>query len=883
MEKKSGKGTAADKPTRRAKTVAPITPQPEPADKKSIFPIVAIGASAGGLEAITRFLEHVPKDSGLAFVIIQHLDPTHVGMFPELLQRVTPMVVQQTKDRTKVKPDCVYVIPPNRDMSILHGVLHLFEPAEPRGLRLPIDFFFRSLAEDCWERSIGVILSGMGSDGTLGLRAIKEKGGLGLAQEPATAKFSGMPSSAIGFGVADIVAPVEELPDKILNYLQHIPPVKKTKSVIEDKELSALEKVVILLRDQTGNDFSLYKKSTLYRRIERRMGIHQIDSIATYVRYLQANPQELDLLFQELLIGVTNFFRDPTAWEKLKSEILPRLLADHPEKGVLRAWSAGCSTGEEAFSLAIVFKEALEQVHHQAPITLQIFATDLDRDAINKARQGFFPLNIAADVSAERLNRFFVKEETGYRIRKEIREMVTFAVQNVISDAPFTRLDILICRNLLIYLDVDTQKKLLPLFRYALKPGGVLFLGSAETLSTSSELFTPIDGKLRLFKCDKKAGHQDYISLPSSFFAVMPETYKEPMLVKSDNLQVLAEKLLLQKYSPAAVLVNDKGDIVYTSARTGKYLEPAVGKANLNIFAMARDGLRRDLYSAFQKALDQTDPVIQCNLVVGTNGGKQTVDLIIQKLDEPELRRMVMIIFKDVAASPLPEGKRRSSKSVPAESARIAELELDLQKTREDLQASYEEMQTSQEELKASNEELQSINEELQSTNDELTTSKEELQSLNEELQTVNAEQQSKVDELSHLNEDMMNLLNSTEIATIFLDKRRNLRRFTPGANKVFKLIPVDIGRPLTDIVNDLSYPELSKDVDDVLRTLCTVEKQIEARNGHWFSVRIMPYRTLADVIDGVVITLSDITATKRLEATLREEIQRCKLTEKEQ
>ena len=636
-----------------------------------------------------------------------------------------------------------------------------------------------------------------------------------------------------------------------------------------------MEKIVILLRDQTGNDFSLYKKSTLYRRIERRMGIHQIDSIATYVRYLQANPQELDLLFQELLIGVTNFFRDPAAWEKLQSEVMPRLLADHPVKGVLRAWSAGCSTGEEAFSLAIIFKEALERINHKAPITLQIFATDLDRDAINKARQGFFPLNIAADVSVERLNRFFVKEETGYRIRKEIREMVTFAVQNVISDAPFTRLDILICRNLLIYLDVDTQKKLLPLFRYSLKPGGVLFLGSAETLSTSSELFTPIDGKLRLFKCDKSAGHQDYISLPSSFFPVMPEIYKEPSLVKSDNLQALAERLLLQKFSPTAVLVNDKGDIVYTSARTGKYLEPAVGKANLNIFAMARDGLRRDLYSAFQRALDQTGPVIQRNLVVGTNGGKQTFDLIIQKLEEPELRKMVMVIFKDVDASTSPASKRRSSKSVPAENVRIAELELDLQKTREDLQASYEEMQTSQEELKASNEELQSINEELQSTNEELTTSKEELQSLNEELQTVNAEQQSKVDELSHLNEDMMNLLNSTEIATIFLDRRRNLRRFTPGANKVFKLIPGDVGRPLTDIVNDLDYPELSKDVDDVLRTLGSVEKQIATLNGQWFTLRIMPYRTLADVIDGVVITLNDITATKKLEETLRDVIRR--------
>ncbi|MGA7828280.1 MAG: chemotaxis protein CheB [Geobacteraceae bacterium] len=881
MKKNSGEDTGAAKPTKRAKPVASLVRQPKQKETNNQFPIVAIGASAGGLEAISDFLGQVPKNTGLAFVIIQHLDPTHVGMFPELLQRVTPMEVHQVKDKMRVLPNCVYVIPPDRDMSILHGVLHLFEPTEPRGLRLPIDFFFRSLAEDCREGSIGVILSGMGSDGTLGLRAIKEKGGLVLAQDPSLAKFNGMPSSAVGCGLADIVAAAEDLPGKILGYLKHASPAKKNKTLIEAKEVSALDKIAILLRDRTGNDFSLYKNSTLYRRIERRMGIHQIDSIATYVRYLQANSQEQDLLFKELLIGVTSFFRDPLAWEKLQSEVIPKLVAERSKQGVLRAWSAGCSTGEEAYSLAIVFKEVLERVKYEKPVTLQIFATDLDHDAIEKARQGFFPLNISADVSAERLNKFFVKEETGYRVRKEIREMVTFAVQNVISDAPFTNLDILICRNLLIYLDVETQKKLLPLFHYALIPGGVMFLGSAETLSTNSELFSLIDGKLRIFKCEKSCGRQEYISFPTTFLQLIPGGQKEAVVAKPDDLQALAEKLLLQKFSPPAVLVNEKGDIVYTSARTGKYLEPPVGKANLNIFAMAREGLRRDLFTVFQRALDQKDPVIQHNLVVGTNGGSQTIDLIIQKLDEPELRRYVMIIFKDVSPIQLPRSKRRSAKSSLDESARFTELETELQRTRENLQSSYEEMQTSQEELRAANEELQSVNEELQSTNEELTTSKEELQSLNEELQTVNAEQQAKVDELSHLNEDMMNLLNSTEIATIFLDRRCNLRRFTPGANKIFKLIPGDIGRPLTDIVNELRYPELSQDVDEVLRTLCTVEKQIEAMNGHWFSVRIMPYRTLADVIDGVVITLNDITITKKLEMELREEIQRNKRSAK--
>ncbi|HEY6007996.1 MAG TPA: chemotaxis protein CheB, partial [Geobacteraceae bacterium] len=401
-----------------------------------LFPIVGIGASAGGLEALEQFLRHVPEESGMAFVIVQHLDPTHKGIMPELLQRTTGMEVFQVRDRMRVKHDCVYVIPPNKDMSILHGVLHLFEPTAPRGLRLPIDFFLRSLAEDRQERSIGVILSGMGSDGTMGLRAIKEKAGVALVQEPASARFDSMPRSAIDAGLADIVAPAEDLPGKIIDYLRHALIISKTGLPLQEKDQSALEKVLILLRAKTGHDFSLYKKSTVYRRIERRMGIHQIDKIAAYVRYLQENSQEVELLFKELLIGVTSFFRDPPAWEQLQGEAIPAILADRPSGGVLRAWSAGCSTGEEAYSLAVSFKEALEQVKPRVSFTLQIFATDLDRDAIDKARQGVYPDNIAADVSPERLRRFFSKEENGYRVRKEIREMVTFATQNVIMDPP---------------------------------------------------------------------------------------------------------------------------------------------------------------------------------------------------------------------------------------------------------------------------------------------------------------------------------------------------------------------------------------------------------------------------------------------------------------
>jgi len=842
------------------------------------FPIVGIGASAGGLEALEQFLRHVPAGSGLALVIIQHLDPTHKGIMPELLQRATAMEVYQVKDRVKVLPNCVYVIPPNKDMSILHGVLHLFAPAAPRGLRLPIDFFLRSLAEDRQEHSIGVILSGMGSDGTMGLRAIKEKAGLALAQEPASAKFDSMPRSAIDAGLADLVAPAEELPGKIIDFLQHARVIAKTEGPLEAKDQSGLEKVVILLRAKTGQDFSLYKKTTTYRRIERRMGIHQIDRIATYVRYLQENPQEVELLFKELLIGVTSFFRDPAAWEQLQGEAIPALLASRPAGGVLRAWSAGCSSGEEAYSLAMAFKEALSQAKPAANFALQIFATDLDSDAIDKARQGIYPANIAADVSAERLRRFFVKEGPDYRIGKEIREMVTFATQNVIMDPPFTKLDILICRNLLIYLAPALQKKLLPLFHYSLNPGGVLFLGSAESLNTCTELFTPLHVKSRLFCRRETLLTTEPIAFPATFVPAHPGVAKESTPLKSAaNLQTLADQLLLQHFAPPAVLVNDKGDIVYISGRTGKYLEPAAGKANWNIFAMAREGLRFALGTAFQKALRQPEAVTVYGLKIEEGGGTQAVDITVQTVAEPkELRGMVMIVFNDVTTPPVKQAPGRSRKASAA-NARTLEVEQELRQLREELQTTREEMQSSQEELKSSNEELQSTNEELQSTNEELTTSREEMQSLNEELQTVNAEQQSKMDELTQTDNDMRNLLNSTEIITLFLDNNMHVRRFTNGANQLFKLLPGDVGRPISDISSNLLYPGMIEEAREVLRTLVFSEKQVAASNGLWFTVRIMPYRTMDDVIGGVVITFADITAAKTLETELREEIDRLK------
>ena len=843
------------------------------------FPIVGIGASAGGLEALELFLRHMPGASGVAFIIVQHLDPTHKGIMPELLQRVTGMKVLQVKDRMRVKPDCVYVIPPNKDMSILHGVLHLFEPSSPRGLRLPIDFFLRSLAEDRKEMSIGVILSGMGSDGTIGLRAIKEKAGVVLVQEPTTAKFDSMPRSAIEAGLADLIAPVDQLPEKILGYLRHARTIVKTELTLKEKDQSALEKILILLRARTGQDFSLYKRNTVYRRIERRMSIHQVDRIDSYVRYLQENPQEVELLFKELLIGVTGFFRDPDAWEHLQKEAISACLSSHPSGGILRAWSAGCSTGEEAYSLAIAFKEQLEQQRPKENFTLQIFATDLDRDAIDRARQGVYTANIAADVSPERLQRFFVKEDDShYRVGKEIREMVTFATQNIIMDPPFTKLDILICRNLLIYLTPELQKKLMPLFHYSLNPGGVLFLGSAESIGSFTGLFAPLNVKSRLFRRREVLAPTEPLAFPPSFIPAFHEVAKEIMMKPAVNLQSLADQLLLQHFSPPAVLVNDRGDILYINGRTGKYLEPAAGKANLSIFSMAREGLRFELGNAFQKALRNKEPVTVKGLKVGINGGAtQAVDIAVQPIDEPEaLRGMVMIVFTDVAAAPETKSPGRR-KGTPSEPARVSELEQELQHYREEIQTIREEMQSSQEELKSTNEELQSTNEELQSSNEELTTSREEMQSLNEELQTVNAEQQAKMDELSRLNNDMRNLLNSTEIVTVFLDNQLHIRRFTSGADKLFKLRHGDVGRPLAEIVTDLIYPDLTEVAQEVLRTLVFSERQIAAGDGRWFAVRIMPYRTMEDVIGGVVITFADITAYKRSETELLEENSRLK------
>ena len=739
-------------------------------------------------------------------------------------------------------------------------------PFRPLRLALLTVSDTRTLAEDQRGAAIGVILSGMGSDGMSGLSAIKGKGGLTLVQEPGTAQADSMPLSAIKAGVADIVVPAKAMAERILRFVRNPLHQPSRDSTPHPKLLNTLDKIVVLLRDRSGTDFSLYKNNTLQRRIERRMAVHHIGSPDDYVRHLRANPHELDLLFKEMLIGVTSFFRDPEAWEFLRAEAIPELLAKHPSGAALRAWVAACSTGEEAYSLAIVFLEALEKLRPTARFSLQIYATDLDNDAIDRARKGVYPANIVADVSAERLERFFVYEEPGYRIKREVREMVVFATHDIISDPPFTKLDFVLCRNLLIYFGAELQKKLLPIFHYGLNRNGLLLLGNAETIGNQENLFKPINSKIRLFSRADEQLAPSRLNFPT----YVPPLHSAPNTVLMDNvaenLGQLTDQLIQQTFAPAAVLVGSNGDILYISGRTGKYLEPAAGKTNINIHAMAREGLREALTGMLLRALKDHRPIYLKGLKVGTNGGTQIVDVTIQALTKPEpLRGHVIIVFHDVATPP---ARSRRKKAVATEEHDA--LFQELQQTREALQLTQEEMQTAVEELKSSNEELQSTNEELQSTNEELTTSKEELQSLNEELQTVNAELQSKVEDLTWVRNDMTNLLNSTEIATIFLDNNMMLRRFSDEATKLFKLIPGDVGRPLSHIVTDLDYPELRNDATQVLRTLMFQQKEITTVDKSWYRVRIMPYRTQDNVINGVVITFIDITETKTLEAKLR-------------
>jgi two-component system, chemotaxis family, CheB/CheR fusion protein len=833
------------------------------------FPIVGIGASAGGLEALEQFFSNMPVNSGMAFVVIQHLDPTHQGLLAELIQRITKMPVVTATDRLLVEPDSVYIIPPNRSMSILNGALHLFEPAEPRGLRLPVDLFFRSLADDRNEQSIGIILSGMGSDGSIGIKAIKEKDGLVLVQEPGTAKFDGMPKSAIDSVVVDVIASAIELPAKLVSFNNRNFRIHSSNNE-GAKDINSLEKVIIILRLQTGHDFSSYKKATMYRRIERRMNIHQIDKMASYVRYLQDNQTEADILFKELLIGVTSFFRNPDVWEVMIKKAIPLLFKTLPDEYIVRAWIPACSTGEEAYSMAMAFLEAKEESKIEKNLDLHIFATDIDSAAIDKARKGIYPLNIRADVSSARLDRFFTREDSQYRINQEIRDMVVLAPHNVIRDPPFTKVDLISCRNLLIYMESDLQRKLLYLFHSSLNHNGLLLLGNSENNGINNDLFIPVDPLLRIYQRSKLSKAAGMAEFPSSFTNRKPTSIEANNSIRvPENLGNLTIQLLIEQFSPASVLVTSSGDIIYITGDTKKYISPAAGKANMNLFAMAAEGLRNELPIAFRKATHNYDKVILRNIKL-TEKDNQYADVTIQQIEKPlALKGRLLVIFTDVPETDIVIVKSKRGKALADPDS--SGFEHELQRLKEELQSTREEMQITQEEQKSTNEELQSANEELQSTNEELTTSKEEMQSLNEELHTLNVEMQSKIDLSMRLNNDMFNLLNSTEIATLFIDKEFKIRQFSRSITKLFKFQKSDIGRIFTDQVSDLDYPEIYDDAAEVLQTLVFLEKEIPTKDGRWFKIRIMPYRTADDKIDGLVITFVDVTKLKILELSLKE------------
>ena len=829
------------------------------------FPIVAIGASAGGLEAIEQFFRHMPSDAGIAFILIPHLDPSHASMMTDLIRRFTEMAVIEAGDGMQAEPDHIYVIPPNRNMAIFHKTLHLSVPSDPRGLRMPIDFFFRSLAEDQGERAICIVLSGTGSDGTLGLRAVTGAGGMSMVQEPASAKYDGMPESAIRTGLADYILTAEKMPEQLIGYVARFyQKATRRTPPLPEKTPGAMQKIFMLLRSKTGHDFSLYKKNTIHRRIEKRMSVHQFEDTSQYVRYLQDHPDEVNVLFKELLIGVTNFFRDAEAFEIIKKKILPKMLSGKPENYELRIWAPGCATGEEVYSLAIVIREYMDELKHDFKV--QLFGTDIDEDAVAKARAGLYPGNVSLDVNPQRLKRFFIKEGNDYRIKKDIREDCIFAIQNVIKDPPFTKLDLISCRNLMIYLDPELQNKLIPLFHYSLKPGGVLFLGPSESIGGFSDLFPVIDKKWKFYQRKESKPAIDASSFPAFPGAYEREGGDKAAVrrVGGTGIPALAQRILLANFAPPSVIVNMKGDILYIHGQTGKYLEPPPGQPTVNVLEMARKGLRLELRSALQNSVSNNRDVALRDLKVITESGVQPLNLTVKPIREVEQGEgLFLVTFDDVAPVRKAALERSKGKSAK-ENKHVTELEQDLKYTRENLQATIEELQASNEELKSTNEEMQSTNEELQSTNEELETSKEELQSVNEELITVNAELQTKIEQLSRAEGDMKNLLDSINVGSIFLDSEMKIKRFTTDITSVINLIASDIGRPLGHIVTNLEEVDLVADARKTLETLRWSEKEVRTRDGKCYLMRAIPYRSMENVIDGLVITFTDITQLKK-------------------
>ncbi len=856
------------------------------------FPIVGIGASAGGLPAFEGFFSGMPTDidPGMAFVLVQHLAPDHTSILSELIRRYTRMPVSEVADGMVVQINHAYVIPPNRDMAFLNGALQLMEPGAPHGHRLPIDFFFRSLAQDLHERAIGVVLSGTGSDGALGIRAIKGEGGMVMVQAPESAKFDGMPRSAIATGVADYALTPGEMPGQLIAYRTHAfgrpHPV-----TMPPKVESAQRNIFVLLRDQTGHDFSQYKPSTVQRRIQRRMAVNQIEGLEDYVKFIQQTAEEADALFRDLLIGVTHFFRDSEAFKALEEQVIPKLFADKDAKTAVRVWVPGCSTGEEAYSLAILLAE--RQAALKTSRKVLIFATDIDSQAIAKARTGVYPASIANDITPERLARHFVAEPGagGYRIRKGIRDLLVFSEQSLVKDPPFSWLDLISCRNLLIYLDGDLQKRLIPLFHYALNPGGYLFLGTSESVGESGDLFTTLNRKQKLYqrqadsRTAQPAGLGRFPPPAGTADAGHPRTGEKATgpKAKKPSLRELTEQTLLQQATPAAVLVKAGGDLLYLHGRSGLYLELTPGETGTsNILKMAREGLRRELTTALHKAVQSGETVRRQGVRVKTNGDFTLVDLTVLPTpgaDPAASEPSLYLVILEPAQAPVisgPWAADRAPMSLPAPAgedaaARIAALEQELRAKDEYIQSNSEEMEASNTELRSSNDDMQSVNESQQSSNEELETAKEELQSVNEELATVNAELQIKVADLSRANNDMNNLLAGTGIATIFVDLELRILRFTAPATQIVNLIDDDIGRPMGHISSKLpEHHDLKADTQAVLDTLIPKEADVRTTSGRCYAMNIQPYRTEGNVIEGAVLTFVDVTAARQQREALR-------------
>ena len=839
-------------------------------DRAGQFPIVAVGASAGGVEAFQAFFRPFPAKTGMAFVVVSHLDPRRESLLPSIIGRWTAMPVVQASDGDRVIADKIFVIPPNSVLTIAHGRLQIRKRASDAE-RLPLDTFFGSLAEDQGPRAIAVVLSGSGSDGSLGIKAVKEFGGLTLAQggDGTEAAFKEMPESAVATGLVDLVLPVEEMPERLLRFVRDGGHLDETPAAKSARDAADLRQIYSLVRSRVGHDFSRYKERTFLRRVQRRMQVLQLPQLRDYVKHLRQDGNEATLLFRDLLIGVTNFFRDREAFAALE-KALPRLFEGRGADDTVRVWVTGCATGEEAYSLAILLREQADRLSD--PPKIQVFASDIDENALTIARTARYPAILVRDIPPARLNRFFTREGASYHVVKELRDLCVFSAHSLIRDPPFSRLDLVSCRNLLIYLNTDLQVQIIPLFHYALKPKGILFLGISENVSRHADLFAPLDKKWRIFE-RQNLGARSVVAFPTASVGRPAELNRlVPSLSGPDANTTLASLLrriaaiVTENFAPAYVVVNKEGEVVYYSTRTGKYLEQAEGPPNRDLVTMARKGLRLDLRAVLHRARETGETTTLDNVAVQVDGGSQLIRLTVMPVVEDN-EALYLVLFSDLGS--VSDGDKPENPEAEAEDSTVRQLERELQTTKERLQSTIEEFDTSAEELKSSNEELLSVNEELQSANEELETSKEEIQSINEELLTVNAELSTKVEELDRTNSDLKNLFESTQVATIILDNNLLIRSFTPAAvETIFSLIPSDRGRPLTDIVSRLDEDhDLHRQLRAAVDRGQVVERRVTAQDGKLhYLMRILPYRMSDKQAYGALITFVDITNVIRAE-----------------